>query len=257
MILVPLEGGWDRVNHRKKASVCEIGILDVLCQPVLDVLSHLLGDRELGVLHSIHQAQMPMPVVSYVVLVVADGGEESLLSFKVLLVDGHQLVPHLLVVAISLHISDNVEKPNVFVIHLLVIHFEALVPDVRIRDDIVSSQVQLPLVGKVSVLDMLSQPVLGHVCGLLWDWQLGGLELGLEQVVLEVVAVAEVALHFAELHLLVVKVHPQLALAEGVLLSIGRVVTALPDTVKQHLTRNRDDKVTSTMLIYMQTTLQI
>ena len=103
-----------------------------------------------------------MPVVSYVVLVVADGGEESLLSFKVLLVDGHQLVPYLLVVAISLHISDNVEKPNVFVIHLLVIHFEAFVPDVRIRDDIVSSQVQLPLEGKVSVLDMLSQPVLGH-----------------------------------------------------------------------------------------------
>ena len=56
-------------------------------------------------------------------------------------------------------------------------------------------------------------------------------------VVLKVVAIAVVALHFAELHLLVVEVHPQLGLAEGILLGIGRVVAALTDTVKQHLIR--------------------
>ena len=54
-------------------------------------------------------------------------------------------------------------------------------------------------------------------------------------VVLEVVSVAVVSINFAKLHLFVVKVHPQLVLAEGELLSAGRVVAALPDTVEQHL----------------------
>ena len=65
-------------------------------------------------------------------------------------------------------------------------------------------------------------------------------------VVFEVVAVAVVALHFAELHLLVVEVHPQLGLAEGELLSIGRVVAALPNTVKQHLVWNSFQKAKTT-----------
>ena len=91
------------------------------------------------------------------------------------------------------------------------------------------------LVCKVGVLDVLSQPVLCLVSNLSGQGKVGGLELGLEVVVLEVVAVTVVALHPAELTLLVVEVHPQFGLAEGSLLSVGRVIAALSDTVKQHL----------------------
>ena len=85
------------------------------------------------------------------------------------------------------------------------------------------------------VLDVLSQPVLCLVSNLSGQGKVGGLELGLEVVVLEVVAVAVVALNLAELSLLVVKVHPQLRLAEGVLLCVGRVLCRFSDAVKENL----------------------
>ena len=88
---------------------------------------------------------------------------------------------------------------------------------------------------KVSILDVLCQPVLGFVSNLSWKRKVGRLELRLEVVVLEVVAVAVVALDLAELSLLVVKVHPQLGLAECVLLCIGRVLCRFSDAVKENL----------------------
>merc|ERR1719228_2600464 len=61
---VPLEGRWDGVNLWEKASVCEVGVLDVLSQPVLDEVGHLLGDWDLCTLHGVHQAQVPLYVKS-------------------------------------------------------------------------------------------------------------------------------------------------------------------------------------------------
>ena len=239
---VPLEGGWDGVDLWEQTLVGEVGVLDVLGQPVLDEVGHLLSDGDLCALHGVHQAQVPQPVVGNVVLVVPDGGEESLLGAEVLVVESLQLVPQLLVVPVRLNVPDDVEKPDVLIVHLcvrlLVTDGEAGFPDVRFGNNVVSPEVELSTVGKVRVLDMLSQPVLGLVSDLLGDGQVGGLELGLEVVVLEVVAVAVVALHPAELSLLVVEVHPQLGLAEGVLLSVGGVIAALTDAVKQHLIRN-------------------
>ena len=85
---VPLEGVWDRVGFGHQASVREVGVLDVLGQPVLDELGHLLGDGNLSTFHSVHQTQVPQPVVGDVVLVVLDRGEESLLSPEMLVVQG-------------------------------------------------------------------------------------------------------------------------------------------------------------------------
>ena len=234
---IPLEGGWDGVNLWEKALVCKVGVLDVLSQPVLDEVGHLLRDWDLCAQHGVHQPQVPLPVVSNVMLVVPDGGEEGLLSTEVFVVEILRLVPQLLVVTVGLHVPDNVKKGDVFVVHLLVTDGKAILPDVRVGNNIVSPEVELSTVGKVGVLDVLSEPVLGLVGRLLGDWQLRGLELGLEIVMFEVVAVAVVALHPAELALLVVEVHPQLGLAEGSLLSVGWVVAALPDTVEQHLRR--------------------
>ena len=45
-----------------------------------------------------------------------------------------------------------------------------------------SPEVELSTVGKVGVLDVLSQPVLGFVNGFLGDGQVRRLELGLESV---------------------------------------------------------------------------
>ena len=108
---------------------------------------------------------------------------------------------------------------------------------VQVQCNVVSSAVELATVGKVVVFDVLGQPVLGRVRRLLGEGKVGRLELGLEDVVLEVVTVAVVALDFAELHILVVEVLPELGLAERVLLSVGRVVSTLADTVKWHLVR--------------------
>ena len=99
-----------------------------------------------------------------------------------LIVELLRLVPQLLVVTVGLHIPDNVEKPDVFVVHLLVTDSKAIVPDVRIGNNIVSPKVELSTVGKVGVLDMLSEPILGFVGSLLGDGQVRRLELGLESV---------------------------------------------------------------------------
>ena len=170
------------MDHWEKAPVLEVRILDVLSQPVLDEVGHLLGDRNLCTLHCVHQAHVPLPMVSNVMLVVPDGSEECLLGFEVLAVEIHRLVPQLLVVTVGLHIPDNVEKPDVFVVHLLVTDSKAIVPDVRIGNNIVSPEVELSTVGKVGVLDVLSEPVLGFVNCLLGDGQVRRLELGLESV---------------------------------------------------------------------------
>ena len=164
----------------EKASVFEVRVLDVLSQPVLDEVGHLLGDWDLCTLHGVHQAQVPLPMVSNVMLVVPDGSEECFLSPEVLVVESHRLVPQLLVVTVGLHIPDNVEKPDVFVVHLLVTDSKAIVPDVRFGNNIVSPEMELSTVGKVGVLDVLSEPVLGFVNGLLRDGQMRRLELGLE-----------------------------------------------------------------------------
>ena len=88
---------------------------------------------------------MIMPKISNVMLVVPDGGEEGLLSTEVFVVEGLQAVPQLLVVKVGLHVPDNVKKPDVLVVHLLVTD------------------------GIVTVLDVLSEPVLGLVGRLLGD----------------------------------------------------------------------------------------
>ena len=142
---VPLEGGWDGVDLWEQALVGEVGVLDVLSQPVLDEVGHLLRDWDLCAQHGVHQPQVPLPVVSNVMLVVPDGGEEGLLSTEVFVVEGLQAVPQLLVVKVGLHVPDNVEKPDVLVVHLLVTD------------------------GIVTVLDVLSEPVLGLVGCLLGD----------------------------------------------------------------------------------------
>ena len=99
-----------------------------------------------------------------------------------LIVELLRLVPQLLVVTISLHIPDNVEKTNMFVVHLLVTNGKAILPDVRVGNNIVFPEVELSTVGKVGVLDMLSEPILGFVGSLLGDGQVRRLELGLESV---------------------------------------------------------------------------
>ena len=232
---VPLEGVWDRVGLRHQASVREVGVLDVLGQPVLDELGHLLSDGNLSTFHSVHQTQVPQPVVGDVVLVVLDRGEESLLGPEVLVVEVLQTVPELLVVAVRLHIPHDVKEADVLIVHLLNTNSKARVPNIRVRNHVVSSQMELSTVGKVGVLDVLRKPVLGLVGHLGGEGKVGGLELGLEVVVLEVVPVAVVALDLAELALLVVEVHSQLGLAEGVLLGIGGVLSTLPDAVKEDL----------------------
>merc|ERR1719228_155727 len=168
---VPLEGRWDGVNLWEKASVCEVGVLDVLSQPVLDEVGHLLRDWDLCTLHGVHQTQVSLSVVSNVMLVVPNGSEEGLLGTEVLVVESLQAVPQLLVVTVGLHVPDNVEKPDVFVVHLLVTDGKAILPDVRIGNNIVSPEVELSTVGKVGVLDVLSEPVLGLVGRLLGDGQ--------------------------------------------------------------------------------------
>ena len=139
---VPLEwvGDWVGLGHQ--ASVREVSILDVLGQPVLDKLGHLLGDGNLCTLHGVHQTQMPQPVVCNVVLVVLDCGEESLLSPEVLVVEILQALPKLLVVSVRFNIPDNVEEADVLIIHLLHTNCKALIPNVRVRNHIVSSQVK-------------------------------------------------------------------------------------------------------------------
>ena len=91
------------------------------------------------------QVLMIMPMISNVMLVVPDGGEEGLLNTEVFVVEGLQAVPQLLVLKVGLHVPDNVEKPDVLVVHLLVTD------------------------GIVTVLDVLSEPVLGLVGRLLGD----------------------------------------------------------------------------------------
>ena len=152
---VPLEGVGDWMGLGHQASVREVSILDVLGQPVLDEVGHLLSDGNLGTLHGVHQTQMPQPVVCNVVLVVLDCGEESLFSPEVFVVEILQAVPKLLVVSVRLDVPDNVEEADVLIIHLLHTNCKALIPDVRVRNHIVSSQVKpSTILGKfVSVLD--------------------------------------------------------------------------------------------------------
>merc|ERR1719347_2256512 len=136
---------------------------------------------------------------------------------------------------VSLNISDSIKENHMLIIKLLDVHKERFVPDVRLRNNVVPSNVQFSSVGMVSVLDMGGKPVLGPLNSLWRNRDGSSLELGLEVVVLEVVAMAIIILNFAELLLLIIKVHPELALAVGKDLSISRSLSHSPDAVEQYL----------------------
>merc|ERR1712168_1321993 len=163
--------GWDRLQASSLCSQSQC--FDVLSQPVFDEFSDFLSDGKDSACNSFHESQMSSSVVSNVMLVVQNLGEEILFIGKVLVVQVHQFVPSSLIPRISLHLSNNIKEPNMFIIHLFDVNTERGVPDIRVRYNVVSSHIQFSSVGMISVLDVLGEPVLGPADNFLIQGNLG------------------------------------------------------------------------------------
>merc|ERR1719315_339210 len=114
---------------------------------------------------------------------------------------------------VSFNVSDSIKKYNMFIIKLFDINKERLVPHIRIRNNIMSAKKQFSSVGKVCVLDVLGEPVLGPVSHLRGQWDVSFLELCLEVVMLQVMAIAVIVRNLAKFGLFVVKMHTEKSLA--------------------------------------------
>ena len=75
--------------------------------------------------------------------------------------DLNHVIPSALAGWVSLNLPDSIKEDHMLIIKLLNVHKEGLIPDIGLRDSVVSPQVQLSSVGMVSVLDMGGQPILG------------------------------------------------------------------------------------------------
>merc|ERR1719259_1235664 len=208
--------------------VCEVSVLDVLGQPVLDEVSDLLANWDNSSLDCLHNSKMSVSVVSNVMCIVRD-------MSKMFIVESHQLVPDCFVTSVCFHLSDNIEKSNVLIIHLLDFNSEALIPNIGIRDNIVSSKEELASVCMISVLDVLCKPVLCFRNNFLVQGNLCRLEFGLELKMLDVVAMTIIVGNFAEFRFFIVKVTSQKTLAVVIHFLVVRIISTISDAIKQQL----------------------
>ena len=98
-------------------------------------------------------------------------------------------------------LSEMIKQDLVLIIKSVVENFYGVVPVVRLRY-MVWHQTNIL---EVSVLDVLNQPILGPVSDLSTKWCVSLLELGLEVVMFNVVAIAIIIRDFAELRLFIVE----------------------------------------------------
>ena len=138
----------------------------MLGKPVLDELSNFFCYGNNSSFHSFHETQVSASMIGNVMLVIQDGGEHALLKAEVFVVKVDHPIPDSLIFTIGLNIPDGIKESNMFIIQLLDIDKERFIPNIRVGHDIMSAKEQLSSVGKVSVLDVLGQPVLGPVCHL-------------------------------------------------------------------------------------------
>ena len=181
----------------------------MLSKPVLDKLSNFFCDWDNSTLYSVHDAQVSASMLSNIVLVVQDCGKHTLLITEVLIEKNDHFVPDSLIFTVGFNLSDSIKKSNMFIIKLLYVYKERLIPNIRVRNNIVSTEEQLSSVGKVSVLDVLCQPVFGPGSHLSAEWSVSILELGLEVVMLQVMAITVIVWHLAEFRLFIVKMHAE------------------------------------------------
>ena len=185
----------------------------MLSQPVLDKFSDFFRNWSNSTFHGVHDSQVSVSMISNVVSIIWDSAEHSLLIAEVFIENFNHVVPDCLIFTVSFNVSDSIKKYNMFIIKLFDINKERLVPHIRIRNNIMSAKKQFSSVGKVSVLDVLGQPVLSPVSDLRGEWDVSFLALGLEVVMLQVMTIAVIVRNLAEFRLLVVKVHAEKSLA--------------------------------------------
>merc|ERR1719431_1590124 len=175
---VPLERLWNRVNFRHFTPVIKICVLDMLSQPVLDKFCDLFRNWSNSSFHSVHDSQVSVSMISNVVSIIRDSAEHSL-----------------------------------FITEVFIENMNHVVPDIRIRNNIMSANKQFSSVGEVCVLDVLGQPVLGPVSHLRGEWDVSFLELCLEVIMFQVMTVAVIVRNLAEFRLFIVKMHAEKSFA--------------------------------------------
>merc|ERR1719431_998265 len=196
---VPLERLWNGVNFRHFTPVVKF------CD--------LFSNWSNSTFHSVHDSQVSVSMIGNVVSIIRDSTEHSLFIAEVFVENMNHVVPDCLIFTVSFTCSDRIKKYNMFVIKFLDIDKERLVPHIRIRNNIMSAKKQFSSVGKVCVLDVLCQPVLGPVSHIRGEWDVSFLELCLEVIMFQVMAIAVIVRNLAEFRLFVVKVHTEKSLA--------------------------------------------
>merc|ERR1719431_1227292 len=206
---VPLERLWNRINFRHFTHVIEICVLDMLSQPVLDKFCDLFRNWSYSSFYSVHDSQVSVSMISNVVSIIGDSAEHSLFIAEVFIENMNHVVPDCLIFTVSFNFSDSIKKYNMFIIEFLDIDKERFVPHIRIRNNIMAANKQFSSVGKVCVLDVLGQPVLGPVSHLRGERDVSFLELCLEVIMFQVMAIAVIVRNLAESRLFIVKVHTE------------------------------------------------
>ena len=170
----------------------------MLSKPVFDKLDNFFCDWDNRAFYSVHDAHVSASMFSNIVLVVQYCGEHTLLLAEVLIEKIDHFVPDSLIFTMGFNLSDSIKKSNMFVIKLFDVYKERFIPNIRVRYNIVSAKEQLSFVGKVSVLDMLCKPVFGPGGHLSTKRGVSFLELCLEFVMLQVMAITVKVWHPAE-----------------------------------------------------------
>merc|ERR1712126_658307 len=142
--------------------VSKISVLDVLSKPVLSPLDLLIIDWSIHLDKSLTEQDVFLLMLLAIVPWQVNGVTELFLFII-------EMVPHkllklvnfCLLIGVLLNLQHNLEESLVLIIQTFVENFKFIVPNIRFRCFV--SSCKLVSVFEVSVLDVLSKPVLGKV----------------------------------------------------------------------------------------------
>merc|ERR1712142_1155541 len=137
--------------------VLVVSVLDMLCQPVLSPVNLFTANWYLEVLESNKELVMLHLVINAVI--AGNLTELALFILKVLFWQGFQLGKYFRIFGMLGYSKNILKKNSVLIINLLIVSCKGFIPNIRIWH----CMFQLSSVFKISVLDMLSQPVLGNL----------------------------------------------------------------------------------------------
>ena len=158
------------------STVCKVSVHDVLDKPTLDIVDKVTVNRDRVGIQHLHQRIVLGNVVLGPLLKVGDLQELGLFVCKVV---PHQLLQCVVqpsIVGLVHNMSDGIKQALVLVVQPLIEDLEAGGPDVG-PWNLMSVRVELALVVKVCVDDVLDQPVGGPLKVLLGHRNLDGIQL--------------------------------------------------------------------------------